>query len=185
MTEFVDDFDLDLDISEIQVEPDFVDMTSGVYVVRVAGLLQRDFMYTNEADEELEDALEVTARNVVYQVVACVDVEEPAPEIGGLFQVGGIIQFKFGLSVYVKAVTFPLKLLHGRVFKGTLRAAQNELIEKFDRENFLLLTVKTTEKGGRVYANVKATKLFAPADVLDWEANMASFPFVNLENYDA
>ena len=163
--ELLGDLDMDMDIDEMEMSPEFVDMSLGTYVLRIAGMTQKDI----ELEGDDDDVVQGTRLNIIFQIVGIVAAEMPAPEVGGIFSYGGIMQFQIARDQLVRVTKKAVKLANPDFFsqKRNLGEIFQEMIALYDENNLLECNITLRDEK---YPQIRTMKRVGPESVegLDW-----------------
>lgn len=161
--ELLGDLDMDLDIDEVEIQPEFVDLSAGNYICRVAGIMSKPVTVKDDEDDEVDS----TRLSIVFQTVVNVAVEEPEPEIGGIFNIGGILAFPRARSQVVNMVKKGIKLADPDFFKTkhSLGAMFMHFVALYGDKNFLDMNITLRDEK---YPNIRTMRLAEKPDI-NWD----------------
>lgn len=167
-----DGLDMEMDIDEVELSPEYVDVTPGIYQVRIAGITKREFTMKNKDGDEI-DAL---SRNIVCQIVGLESVDLPAPEVGGVFSFSFTMDFDNSRSQFIRAIKKAVKLANPEFIqeKHTVAEYLEEVVRLYDKEHFLAVGVSLRNDK---YPELKSMRYQPAADVELSE----EFPYCEIE----
>lgn len=172
----VDDLDMEISVDEIDMSPEYVDMSPGSYYLRVAGFTKKA---TEIEDPETGDQLPTTRRGIVFQIVGIKAAEAPQPEVGGIFSQGGIMAYQIARDQFIRLTKKVVKA-GDKDFDtgGPMSDTCNRAIELFDRDAFLLCTITVRDEK---YPNIRSMVAVNTEEVEDFDPDtfqFAEFEFV-------
>lgn len=172
--DLLSDLDLDMDLDSIEMDPEFVDLTPGAYILRVAGATNKAI----ELENDDGDTVPSSRLSIVFQIVQVVAAEMPAPEAGGLFTVGGIMAYKRARSQVFGLATKAVKLANPDFFsvKRTPRDLLQEVIRLYSDINLLECNITLRNEK---YPQIRTMRLRDISSVeVDWDSyQKAEFEF--------
>lgn len=171
----VDDLDMEVSVEEIDMSPEFVDMSTGQYYLRVAGFTKKA---TEIEDSETGDSIPATRRSLVLQIVGVKAAEQPQPEIGGIFSQGGIMAYQIARDQFIRLVKKIVKIGDPEFAASPHGMADycQAAMELFDRDRFLLCSI--TLRDGK-YPNIRTMQAVDAAEVEGWDEE--TFQFAEFE----